>query len=780
MYRRGVVPIVSAAIVLIAACCCLPSATRAQAADEFEPIVQELSRLSRSGAYAEAMQVAERLIAGVKARHGEHDPRYATALARLALLHWEQGQFAEAEPLLRRALDIDLKALGPDAGPVARDYNNLGSLLQEQGRYAEAEPLAKRALEIDEKVHGPEHPDVGRDCNNLALMYLEQGRYREAEPLFLRALAITEKALGPEHPTLATRLRNLAALYRDEGRYGEAEPLLKRSIEIGEKSAGRENVTVAASLSTLAKLYREMGRFAEAEALHLRALAIRDKVYGADNVRTAVSLNDIAALYQDMGRNREAEELIERALRIRGAALRPDHPDIAMSTAVLGGVQEKLGKTSDAESSYRRALEAQVKVLGPEHPDVARTRANLGALYKAQGRLEEAREHLERALAVREKVLRPEHPAFIASLLQLAELYRLGGRREDSEKLIKRARSIRKSGLNEIPVFFATDRKRSAGAKTLAFGSERDLTGVTLGLAKVVVLKQPPVGRATSSAPGPRAADESTDVERITIQSLEVLSDAAIIGAAGQQMQAAQAFKKQVLLFVHGYNVSFENAVRRAGQIAYDLGFDGPTFVFSWPSRQRLLGYISDRDTVDVATEHLGEFLLGVIGPMGARKVHVVGHSMGNMVLLRSLGGEASAQIVTVGEVVAAAPDVDPGVFATFSKKIRARGANITVYASATDKALWLSGRLRDRPRVGYISRGSPSLLPGVDLIDISVAGTSIFALNHDVYASSPILISDMRRLFAGERPPDDRTPEFEPVKLVQGSYWKMRKPPAN
>ncbi len=77
-------------------------------------------------------------------------------------------------------------------------------LYRDQGKYAEAEPLYRRALAIDEKALGPEHPDVGQSLNNLAEGYHSQGRYAEAEPLYKRALAIFEKALGPEHPDVAT------------------------------------------------------------------------------------------------------------------------------------------------------------------------------------------------------------------------------------------------------------------------------------------------------------------------------------------------------------------------------------------------------------------------------------------------------------------------------------------------------------------------------------------------------------------------------------------------
>ena len=70
--------------------------------------------------------------------------------------------------------------------------------LKEQGRYAEAEPLFKRALAIYEKSRGPDHPFVATSLNNLADLYWTQGRYAEAEPLLKRALAIYEKTLGPK------------------------------------------------------------------------------------------------------------------------------------------------------------------------------------------------------------------------------------------------------------------------------------------------------------------------------------------------------------------------------------------------------------------------------------------------------------------------------------------------------------------------------------------------------------------------------------------------------
>jgi len=85
-------------------------------------------------------------------------------------------------------------------------YNNLALLLHAQGKYDQAEPLYRRAVEIDEKVLGKDHPDVAIQCNNLARLLQDQGKYDQAEPLFLRAMEIFQSQLGSDHPnTVATR-----------------------------------------------------------------------------------------------------------------------------------------------------------------------------------------------------------------------------------------------------------------------------------------------------------------------------------------------------------------------------------------------------------------------------------------------------------------------------------------------------------------------------------------------------------------------------------------------
>jgi hypothetical protein len=138
--------------------------------------------------------------------------------------------------------------------------NTISNYLYYRAQYAEAEPLFKRAIAIGEKTLGPEHPDLAVWLNNLATLYSDQGNYAEAEPLYQRALAIDEKTLGPEHPDLATYLNNLALLYQAQGNYAEAEQLFKRALAIREQKFGPAHPSTQRSRENYASLLRDMDK----------------------------------------------------------------------------------------------------------------------------------------------------------------------------------------------------------------------------------------------------------------------------------------------------------------------------------------------------------------------------------------------------------------------------------------------------------------------------------------------------------------------------------------
>ncbi|MGV0023929.1 tetratricopeptide repeat protein [Phormidesmis priestleyi] len=249
----------------------------------------------------------------------------ATCLHWIAKLYYEQGRYAEAEPLYLRSLSIREQRLGQDHPDVATSLNRLAILYEWQGRYGEAEPLFVRSLSIREQQLGQDHLDIAESLNNLAVLYNSQERDGEAEPMYLQALEMRQRQLGQDHAGVALSLNNLAALYGSQGRYREAEPLYLRALEICQRQLGDDHPDVASTLSNLAVLYRSQGRYSEAEPLFLQSLSILHNQLPAEHPLTARVMSNLAYLYDLQGRYSEAESLYLQSLPILSANLEESH-----------------------------------------------------------------------------------------------------------------------------------------------------------------------------------------------------------------------------------------------------------------------------------------------------------------------------------------------------------------------------------------------------------------------------------------------------------------------
>ncbi len=319
------------------------------------------------------------------------------SLASRADLAETKLDYKKAIDLYKEALDI----LPQNQQAIQAVYmNNLAFLHHTVANYNEAEPLMKQALAIDEARLGKDHPKVAIRLNNLALLYQATNRLAKAEPLFKRALAIDEASFGKDHPNVATRLNNLAILYQATNRMAEAEPLKKRALAIWEKSLGENHPQVATALNNLAMLYYATNRFSEAEPMFKQALAIDETSFGKDHPNVAIRLNNLAALYQATNRLSEAEPMLKRALAIWEKSLGENHPQVATALNNLAGLYQDTNRLAEAEPMYKQALAIYEASLGKDHPDVARDLNNLAQLYQATNRLAEAEPLMKRVVEI--------------------------------------------------------------------------------------------------------------------------------------------------------------------------------------------------------------------------------------------------------------------------------------------------------------------------------------------------------------------------------------------
>ncbi|MHB8901684.1 MAG: alpha/beta hydrolase [Thermoguttaceae bacterium] len=236
-----------------------------------------------------------------------------------------------------------------------------------------------------------------------------------------------------------------------------------------------------------------------------------------------------------------------------------------------------------------------------------------------------------------------------------------------------------------------------------------------------------------------------------------------------------QSAARDALVFVHGFNVTFEDAARRTAQLAYDLKFQGAPILYSWPSQGGLFQYAVDETNVVWTVPHLQGFLKEVARRSGARSVHLIAHSMGNRALtsaLRELSLEPEVSRPLFHEVVLTAPDIDADIFRRdLAPAILGTARRVTLYASSNDEALILSKQVHGYPRAGETGEGLV-VLPGIETIDVSAVDTSL--VGHSYYGDNTTVISDMVDLVRNSKSAQERR-WLVTARLNDLLYWVFR-----
>jgi esterase/lipase superfamily enzyme len=336
-----------------------------------------------------------------------------------------------------------------------------------------------------------------------------------------------------------------------------------------------------------------------------------------------------------------------------------------------------------------------------------------------------------------------------------------------------------------VPVLYGTDRNRRDQTKPqrVNYGSDRAYR-LELGQALVTVpknhtvpnIERPDVWRVPFT--NIVIYEEAEDRNRhFTIAEIGSLTEEEFLRRARSRLARSRTFENHALVFVHGFNNSFDYALYRTAQIAYDLKFDGQPFLYSWPAGEGLFTYAYNQDSADQAVRYFGDFLRLVAEKTGATSVSVIAHSMGTRVLLPALDRikRDLPESVRLNQVIMAAPDYDRGGFVALANDVRALAKNWTLYASSSDRALLLSRTTHANfTRAGDVPPEGPLIVEGIDTIDISAANTSYFDTGHALYAERPELLVDIGKIVqTGERPPEVRFPLHQRVESTNGTYWR-------
>lgn len=228
---------------------------------------------------------------------------------------------------------------------------------------------------------------------------------------------------------------------------------------------------------------------------------------------------------------------------------------------------------------------------------------------------------------------------------------------------------------------------------------------------------------------------------------------------------------RDLLVFVHGYNVSFEDAAVRAAQVAADLNFDGSVLLFSWPSAASVTAYVRDQQSARNAGFQLLRVLRNHAVAAQPDRVHLLGHSMGAEVVGKALTLTAPGdETPRLSEVVLAAPDVDARVFRReILPRLTPHAAHITLYASSDDDALRASRVVNGAGRLG-LGGDSLVVIDGMDTIDATRVSADV--LGHTLFGNQGFL-ADLAVLLAEGKTPTER--RLLPAKKDGLSYFRFR-----
>lgn len=323
-----------------------------------------------------------------------------------------------------------------------------------------------------------------------------------------------------------------------------------------------------------------------------------------------------------------------------------------------------------------------------------------------------------------------------------------------------------------VRVMFATDRNRTKSNKPdEMFGSVRSKNIVSYGICEVSMPRNHKLGELEKASVWKFEYNDDPE-KHVLLLKVDVKSKKDFFDKLKKNINASS--KKDAFIFIHGYNVSFEDAARRTAQMSYDLGFDGVPVFYSWPSVGKTLSYNVDEGNIEWSQGYIKTFLEDFFKSSESQNIYVIAHSMGNRGLTRALSSiiEQNPNAVSrIKEIILAAPDIDADVFKKDIAPVLVKSKKpITLYASSNDLALFASKQFSGYFRAGQTGNAM-IVLPGIETIDASNVPSDL--LGHSYISGTPDVLSDVFQIIHNGKRANQRS-NLRAVKNGNQISWEF------
>jgi esterase/lipase superfamily enzyme len=317
-----------------------------------------------------------------------------------------------------------------------------------------------------------------------------------------------------------------------------------------------------------------------------------------------------------------------------------------------------------------------------------------------------------------------------------------------------------------MPVYYVTDRKDTHDANlNKRFDAER--AQVSYGISSIAIPSSYPKAQV------PSFLHWNLSLKRDPYKNLALLA----MDNYSEQLffrQLNQTGANRALIFIHGFNTPFERANRISAKLNYDLDFNGPIILFSWPSLATTTRYAADEANLAWSEPDFEHLLINLFEQTDLQ-VNLMAHSLGNRALTNTLIrllDDHPEWIQRINAVILAAPDIDAGNFERFiGPELTQYGLPMTLYTSSNDLALRLSRRIHKNPRAGEAG-DFIIVLPGMDTIDASLAEAEL--LGHEYYYQGPHAVADLHQWLVQDIHVEQRK-YLKKIPLNDGYYWQLQ-----
>jgi len=386
--------------------------------------------------FEKATEVLNDAVVDCKKYYGEHNTKYASALARQGNTLIDLGKYSDAEKNLIAASDI---FKNESTSYDRQDYSEVllihSRLFIIQGQYDEAKRMLKKA--INKQTGSSAEVKQSEAIEELATLYIELGEYQDTEKSLKQSLKLKEAKYGSMHRTLVNPLNQLSHLYIITGNYVEAEKLSKRAVKMSATIFGDTSLKFAESVKLLGDLYAAIGDYEKAEDAEAKALEIQKHQYGPNHIQVAMSLNDLAIIkFYNKGSKEEVEDLLNQSLKIAASNVGENNPIYASIVYNLGLLHVETGDIDNAASLLNKANSIWVSKLGENNRHSAKVYSMKGNISYQKHNYAEAKVNYTQSKDIYGKLFDNMHPGYLSSLGRSGQMdFILGNNKEAVKSL---------------------------------------------------------------------------------------------------------------------------------------------------------------------------------------------------------------------------------------------------------------------------------------------------------------------------------------------------------